>query len=180
MDAIYTFDKLKDVLLLFLIPIGGGIPAGVLLAQKYQFMWPVMILLYFISDLILACAFEPLLILFLKLAKKIPRLAKMSEIIKQAFKKTTSMYGNSTGVFALIAIAFGVDPMTGRTVAVAAGHGFVTGWMIAIAGDMLYFSLLMVSTLWLNSLLGDGTWTMLIILALMMIVPSLIKKIRQK
>lgn len=75
-------------------------------------------------------------------------------------------------------IAFGVDPMTGRSVARAAGHGFIMGWMFAIAGDMLYFGVLMVSTLWLNGILGDGTWTTIIILAAMMIVPWLIKKIR--
>ncbi len=179
MESTYTLQHLREVLLLFLIPIGGGIPAGVLLAQKYNFFWPVMMLLYFISDLILACVFEPLLMLFIKVAKNVPRLAKFSELFKAALKKTTSMYGNSTGVLALIMVAFGVDPMTGRAVAVAAGHGFVVGWMIAIAGDMLYFTLLMVSTLWLNSLLGDGTWTMIIILALMMIVPVVIKKLKK-
>ena len=53
--------------------------------------------------------------------------------------------------------------MTGRAVAVAAGHGFLAGWMIAIAGDMIYFTLLMIYTLWLKSVIRDGTWSMLII-----------------
>jgi len=47
--------------------------------------------------------------------------------------------GTGAGPFALVMIAFGVDPMTGRATALAAGHGFVTGWALAIAGDMLYF-----------------------------------------
>ncbi len=178
MNNPYTLTHLWEVLLLFLIPIGGGIPAGVLLAQKFNFYWPVMMLLYFISDLILACAFEPMLILFIRIARNVPRLARFSELFKEALKKTTAIYGNSSGVFALIMIAFGVDPMTGRAVAVAAGHGFIAGWMIAIAGDMLYFTLLMVSTIWLNGLLGDGTWTMMIILACMMIIPLLIRKFK--
>jgi hypothetical protein len=70
--------------------------------------------------------------------------------------------------------------MTGRAIAVAAGHGFLVGWMIAIAGDMIYFTLLMVSTLWLKSLIGDGTWTIFIILAFMMIVPNLIQGLHKK
>jgi hypothetical protein len=52
--------------------------------------------------------------------------------------------------------------------------------MIAIAGDMLYFLLIMSSTLWLKSVIGDGTWTMVIIFALMMILPNIIKRFQKK
>ena len=117
------------VLTLFLIPVGGGIPAGVLLARARGIGWPAMELLYFISDVL---------------------------------------------------IAFGVDPMTGRTAAHAAGHGFLSGWTLAITGDMMYFTVIMVSTLWLNSVLGDGTKTMVIILIAMFAVPELIKRWRER
>ena len=174
------FLRMWDVLVLFLIPIGGGIPGGVLLARSKGFDWPIMMILYLISDIILALVFEPVLILFIKAGKKIPSLAKISATLKQMVQKTIAYYGHSTGAFALIMISFGSDPMTGRSVAIAAGHGFVTGWMIAIAGDMIYFTLLMVSTLWLNNILGDGTITMLIILALMIVLPALIRGLRKK
>ncbi len=167
------------VLMLFLIPIGGGIPGGVLLAQKLSIAWPFMMLLYFISDVILAFAFEPLLMLFIYIGKHITFLRRLSEAFKLSVEKTIKHFGNKTGPFALIMIAFSVDPMTGRAAAVAAGHGFVGGWMIAIAGDMIYFTLLMVSTLWLNNIIGDGTWTMLIILALMFLIPTLIRRFRK-
>ena len=176
----YSVKNIWDVLVIFLIPFGGGIPAGVMLAQSKGLPWPAMMILYFISDVILACAFEPVMLLFIKYGKKYSFLNRMSEVMKITIQKTIDHYGNSSGVFALIMIAFGVDPMTGRAVAVAAGHGFIIGWMIAIAGDMIYFTLLMVSTLWLKSVLGDGTWTMLIILAMMMIMPNLFKKIQNK
>jgi hypothetical protein len=176
----HTISNLWDIFLLFLIPIGGGIPAGVLLARSRGVEWPVMMILYFISDVTLACMFEPMMILFIKYGKRFQVLARFGEIMKLTIQKTIEHYGNSSGVSALIMIAFGVDPMTGRAVAVAAGHGFLVGWMIAIAGDMMYFTLLMVSTLWLNSVLGDGTWTMLIIFALMMIMPNLFRRIQDK
>jgi hypothetical protein len=169
-----------DVLLIFLIPFGGGIPAGVMLAHSRGITWPMTMMIYFISDVILACAFEPLLLLFIKYGKRVQIFARFSEIMKFTIQKTIEHYGNSSGVFALIMIAFGVDPMTGRAVAVAAGHGFLVGWMIAIAGDMIYFTLLMVSTLWLKSVIGDGTWTMFIILALMVIIPSLFRRLQNK
>jgi hypothetical protein len=176
----YSFSNLWDVLLIFLIPFGGGIPAGVILAQSRGLPWPMMALLYFISDVILACVFEPILLLFIKYGKKFQFLARVSQVMKLTIQKTIEHYGNSSGVFALIMIAFGVDPMTGRAVAVAAGHGFLAGWMIAIAGDMIYFTLLMVSTLWLKSVIGDGTWTMLIIFGLMMIIPNLFRKFQNR
>jgi hypothetical protein len=83
------------------------------------------------------------------------------------------------GFFALIMVSFGVDPMTGRAAAVAAGHGFVTGWTLAIIGDMIYFTLMMASILYLNNLLGDGTWATVIILVVTTAVPFLIRRIRE-
>ena len=174
-----SFADMWKVLMLFLIPIGGGIPGGVLLVKSKSMAWPLMMILYLISDIILACLFEPIMLLFIVLGRRVPVLARISAVFKQVVQKTTAHYGSSAGPLALIMIAFGVDPMTGRAAAVAAGHGFVVGWIIAITGDMLYFTLLMVSTLWLNSVLGDGTWTMVIILVLMMLFPYLIRSFRR-
>lgn len=176
----HSFSNLWDVLIIFLIPFGGGIPAGVLLAKSRGIEWPITMLVYLLSDIILACAFEPALILFIKYGKQVPVLARFSEIMKLMISKTMEHYGNSSGIFALVMIAFGVDPMTGRAVAVAAGHGFLVGWMIAITGDMIYFSILMVSTLWLNNIIGDGTLTVVIIFALMMIMPNLFRRFQKK
>jgi len=169
-----------EVLVLFLIPVGGGIPAGVLLARSRNIVWPEMMFLYFISDVILACLFEPLMLAAISLGKHSHFLSKVAESLKAWTKKTATQYGASVGPFALIMIAFGADPMTGRTAALGAGHGFVTGWALAIAGDMLYFTVLMVSTLWLSQVLGDGTMVTLIILVGMMVVPILVRKIRDK
>lgn len=169
-----------EVLTIFLIPFGGGIPAGVILAKKKEIIWPIMMLLYFISDVILAIIFEPLMHLFIRLGKRNELIQKISEAFKLMINQTMQHYGNTSSIMALIMIAFGVDPMTGRAVAVAAGHGFIVGWSIAIAGDMIYFTLLMVSTLWLNNIIGDGTTTTFIIMVLMFVVPHYIKKIKNK
>jgi len=47
--------------MLFLLPVGSGIPAGVLLARANGLSWPVTAGLYFVSDVALAVAFEPVL-----------------------------------------------------------------------------------------------------------------------
>lgn len=175
-----SFSDAWKVLGVFLIPFGGGIPAGVVLARKLGMEWPLTTFLYFISDVILACLFEPLMFAVIALAQLYNSrlVANIQVAFQKSVKKAMSHYGHSTGPFALIMIAFGVDPMTGRAAAKVAGHGFIGGWMIAIAGDMIYFAVLLVSTLWLNDILGDGTWTILIILIFMMIFPILLRRIR--
>ena len=164
------------VLSLFLIPVGGGIPAGVLLARSRGIGWPAMEVLYLVSDVILACAFEPVMHLVSAAAKRVPRLARVTDALRRVTRQTTDLYGSTGGPFTLIMIAFGVDPMTGRAAAAAAGHGFVSGWTLAITGDMIYFTVIMASTLWLNSILGDGRVTTAVILVLMFVAPLLIRR----
>ncbi|MEQ1878212.1 MAG: hypothetical protein ABL958_16340 [Bdellovibrionia bacterium] len=168
------------VLMLFLIPIGGGIPGGVLLAQSRGLPWPAMLVLYLISDIILACVFEPVLRFFIFVGGKAQFMKRFNERAKKAVHLSIAHYGNRSGPLALIIIAFGVDPMSGRAAAVAAGHGFVTGWLIAITGDMFYFAVLMICTLWLKSLVGDGRVVMLVILLLMILAPILVRRLRRE
>mgnify|MGYP003331024229 CR=1 FL=1 len=71
----------------------------------------------------------------------------------------------------------GVSP---TAAAHAAGHGFLPGWAIAITGDMFYFAVLMVSTLWLNQLLGDERWTVGGMLIFMMVLPSIVRRWQER
>jgi hypothetical protein len=161
-----------EVFLLFTIPVGGGIPAGVLLGQSRALSWPILMGLYFASDVALACVFEPLMKLFIHAGKRSLFLARVREAFKKSMSKSVSSYGINPSPLSLILISFGVDPMTGRAAAKAAGHGFVAGWALAITGDMFFFTIIMASTLWLNHILGDGTWTAVIIMVAMMVIPS--------
>jgi hypothetical protein len=164
------------VLLLFCIPIGGGIPAGVLMAKSFGIAWPEMLGLYFVSDLILAVVFEPLMLVGGALLRRSAFGRRFAEAWRLSMRRTTERFGRASGPLALVLVAFGLDPMSGRTAAAAAGHGFFPGWAIAIAGDMLYFSVLMVSTLWLGSVLGDGTSTVAVVFVLMMVLPQLLQR----
>lgn len=167
-----------EVFALFAIPIGGGIPAGVLLAKSRGILWPAMTALYFISDIALACVFEPVVLLIKWASQRSPFFARLREAFKKSTEKTIARFGLHLRPLSLVMVSFGVDPMTGRTAAIAAGHGFIMGWMLAIAGDMLFFALLMVSTLCLNNLLGDGTWTAVIVMVGMTAVPVLVRRVR--
>ena len=182
---IEVFDKIRlafsggsDVLWLFLIPIGGGIPGGVVLGNKIGMSWSVMTLLYLVSDIILAVVFEPLMYLFLHLGRHSPVVTKIRFAFRETVQKTTARFGTKLGPLTLVMISFGVDPMTGRAATATAGHGFIYGWTLAITGDLFYFGLIMVSTLWLNNILGNGTAATIIILILMFAGPPLFRKVK--
>jgi hypothetical protein len=167
------------VLLLFLIPVGGGIPAGVLMAHARGIAWPVIMGLYLISDVILACLFEPLLRLLIAVGRMVPLIGRATRAVRAAVQNTAAQYGNAGGPLALVLVSFGVDPMTGRAAAAAAGHGFVPGWTIAITGDMFYFALLMTSTLCLGDVLGNDRLTIGVMLFVMLVLPAILKRWRR-
>ena len=165
------------VLMLFLLPVGGGIPAGVLLARARGLAWPLTAGLYFVSDVILALAFEPILRFFVAWGRKVPFLARLSAAMKAVVDRSTTHFGGTgAGPFTLILIAFGVDPMTGRATALAAGHGFLTGWALAILGDMLYYAVIALATLRLNAYFRDPNTTVLVVLGAMIVLPILVRR----
>lgn len=169
------------VLKLFVIPVGGGIPSGVLLAQNKGLIWPVTALLYLISDILLAVAFEPVLRVLAAIVARIPFLTRFNAAMKIAMTRSVApVAGTASGPLGLVLVAFGVDPMTGRASAMAAGHGFVTGWAIAITGDMLYFAVIAISTLQLNSYFKDPNSVVLIVLAAMLLLPMLVRYVRKR
>jgi hypothetical protein len=137
--------------------------------------------LYFVSDVILAIAFEPVLRLFVAWGGKVSFLARLSAPMKAAMARNLAHFsGTGAGPFALVMIAFGADPMTGRATAFAAGHGFVTGWTFAISGDMLYYAVIALTTLRLNSYFRDPNTTMLVVLGAMIVVPILARYFRSR
>lgn len=172
--------EMWEVFLLFTIPWGGGIPAGVLLGQKYSLGWVPLSVLYFFSDICLALVFEPLMLGFIHFTRNNLFFIRWREEMRRNTLKITQKMGRNPSPLSLVLVAFGVDPMTGRAAAQAAGHGFISGWAIAITGDMFFFGLIMISTLWLNSILGDGFWTMLIIVSAIILVPKIIEKMRSQ
>jgi hypothetical protein len=170
-----------SVLKLFVIPVGGGIPAGVMLAQANGIAWPVTAVLYLVSDILLALVFEPVLLLIARVCANVSFLARFGALLKEATSRSIAHFsGTGAGPLSLIMVAFGVDPMTGRASALAAGHGFVAGWAFAIVGDMLYFAVIAITTLRLNTYIHDPNTTMLIVLAGMLVVPVLIRRIRSR
>ena len=167
------------VLLWFLIPFGFGIPKGVLLSSAAGLTWTLTAFLYVVSDVILAFVFEPLLQRMISGGRRVPALARMGEAVKRAMARSAALYGGpGAGPFGLILISFCIDPMTGRAATVAAGHGFASGWALAIIGDTLSFLIYMAATLKLIAIVRDPNVTMLIVLGAMVLIPLAARRAR--
>ncbi|MGH3054876.1 MAG: hypothetical protein ACRDL7_07845, partial [Gaiellaceae bacterium] len=163
------------VLLLFCIPGGMGIPPGVLLGNHGGLGPIAMSVLYFASDIVLACVFEPLLVTLAALARRLPFLSRAGTAVLAAITRTMPA-GSASAPLGIALTAFGAGLPFGRALAGAAGFGLVSSWLFTIAGDMGYFGLGMASTLWFDNLLGDPRMAALAGLAVMFVVPTLIRR----
>ncbi|HVM97471.1 MAG TPA: hypothetical protein VMT89_13835 [Candidatus Acidoferrales bacterium] len=163
------------VLLLFCIPGGMGIPPGVLLGHEGGLGAILMSVLYFASDIVLAFVFEPMLIILAVLARRLPLVRRAGDAILTAITRTMPA-GSASAPLGIALTAFGAGLPFGRALAAGAGFGLVTSWFFTIAGDMVYFGLGMASTLWFDNLLGDPRTAALAGLAVMFIVPGLIRR----
>jgi hypothetical protein len=173
-------DEAWKILLLYLSPVGSGIPAGVVYAQSRGITWPAMAIVYLFSDVIFAFFFEPLMMLFIRKSKTNPKLARVREALAMS---TNQMFGHLAirpGPLTIVLITFGSVPAIGRPISYLAGHGFFAGWTLTIIGDMLYFFMIMASTIWLNGILGNGTLTAVIITVLAMVFPSAVKAVKRR
>ena len=163
------------VLLLFCIPGGMGIPPGVLLGNHGGLGPIVMTVLYFASDIVLACVFEPLLIMLAALANRLPLLSRVGAAILVGIRRTLPA-GKASAPLGVALTAFGAGLPFGRALAAAAGFGLVASWLFTIAGDMVYFGLGMASTLWFDNLLGDPRTAAFAGLIVMLVVPALVRR----
>ena len=147
-----------------------------LLAARQGIAWPVTAALYFVSDLVLAVVFEPALLVLAAVGRRLPVVARFGAAMGHAMERAAARHIGA-GPFALILVAFGVDPMTGRAAALASGHGFIRGWGIAITGDMLYYAVIAITTLQLGAYVHNPDAVMLTVLAAMILVPMMVRRI---
>jgi hypothetical protein len=167
------------VLLVFCTQIGAGIPLGVILARDAGLSPLVTASLYLISDIFLACTFEPMLLLLRWLAKRVDFVARLGNRLAKISGATGLSQGKVQGPLGLILFSFAVAPAPARAASEAAGHGFISGWTLAIIGDMIYFTLIMVSTLWVSSVFGDDRLAVGAVLVFAWLLPILLRRLRR-
>jgi hypothetical protein len=167
------------VLLLFCIPGGVGIPPGVLLGHHGGLGPIFMTVLYFVSDVVLAAVFEPMLIVLRAVAAVIPAVDRAGRGIMRFIHRTMPA-GSLAGHTGVVLTGFGAGLPFGRALASAGGYALVPGWLLTIAGDMIYYTIGMTSTLWFDGMFGDQRVAAVAGLVVMLIVPSLVRRFRSQ
>jgi hypothetical protein len=165
------------VLLLFCIPGGAGIPPGVLLGHRDGIGALPMTILYFLSDVVLAMAFEPMLRILALVGRWVPFVERIGRAVMLLIERMMPT-GGLVGPTSVMLTAFGAGLPFGRALAAGAGYGLVTGWLLTIAGDMVYYLIGMVSTLWFDGMLGDQRMAAFAGLGVMLIVPMIVRRLR--
>ena len=166
------------VFLVFVTQIGAGIPLGVLMARNAGISPVVMAGLYMASDVVLAVTMEPILALLRWLGQRVEFLGRLGNRLSRFSGAAGLQGGGVRGPLGLILFSFSVSPTAGRAASEAAGHGFVSGWTLAIIGDMFYFGLVMASTLWVSSVFGDDRLTIGAVLLGTWLLPMLVRRVR--
>ncbi|MBV9328012.1 MAG: hypothetical protein JO352_30225, partial [Chloroflexi bacterium] len=131
------------------------------------------------SDVVLAIVMEPMLILLRWMGQRVEFIGRLGNRLARLSGATGLSDGKVRGPLGLILFSFAVAPAPARAASEAAGHGFISGWTLAIIGDMLYFTMIMASTLWLSSVVGDDRFTVGAVLIGAWVLPMLIRRMRR-
>ena len=167
------------VFLVFVTQIGAGIPLGEIMGRNAGLSPAVMAALYLGSDVVLALVMEPMLAFLRWLGRRVEFLGRLGNRLARFSGAAGLQGGGVRGPLGLILFSFSVSPTAGRAASETAGHGFFSGWSLAIIGDMAYFGLIMASTLWVSSLIGDDRLTIGAVLLAAWLLPMLIRRMRR-
>ncbi len=167
------------VFLIFVLPTVVGIPLGVIMGRDAGLSPLVMASLYFASDLVLAVTAEPMLAGLRWVSRRVWLLNRLGARLARLTETTGLQEGGVRGPLGLILVSFTVNPLAGRAAAAAAGHGFFSGWALAIIGDMIYFALIMASTLWISSVFGNDRLAIGVVLIVAFLAPILLRRLRR-
>jgi hypothetical protein len=168
------------VFLIFTTQIGAGIPLGVIMARNAGLPPLLTAGLYLASDVVLAFTVEPMLAALRWLGQRVEFLGRVGNRLARFSGMAGLQSGGVRGPLGLILFSFTVAPAPARAASEAAGYGFVPGWTLAIIGDMAYFALMMVSTLWISSMFGDDRLTVGAVLLGTWLIPMVIRRLRRR
>ncbi|MBV8719733.1 MAG: hypothetical protein JOZ65_32065 [Chloroflexi bacterium] len=168
------------VFLVFATQIGAGIPIGVVMARDAGLNVLEIAGLYLASDVLLAVICEPVLMVLRWLAARVYWLAALGQRLSRLSGATGLNEGRVKGPLGLILFSFVFAPAPARAASEAAGHGPISGWTLAIIGDMAYFGVVMASTLLVIQIFGDSRLTLGPLILAAWLLPMLVQRLQRK
>jgi hypothetical protein len=167
------------VFLIFATQIGAGIPIGVIMGRDIGLSALQMAGLYLASDVVLALTCEPILVALAWLSRRVAWLSTLGSRLGRVSGATGLSDGKVKGPLGLILFSFIFAPMPARAASEAAGHGPISGWSLAIIGDMIYFGVIMASTLLVISIFGDNRMAIAPLIVGAWLLPLLVQRLRR-
>ena len=166
------------VLALFFAPVGPGIPAGVLLARHVPLAPAVTLGLYALSDVTAAFVCHPIFGLLRRHGRRVRPIRwlgrRMMAIAMVGVPKERERLGPA--LFRVGTVGFGVDVYTAGMLATALGLPRVPGWLAAIAGDLVWFALLLATSMATASIVDDDRVILLVMVVAMIAIPRLARR----
>jgi hypothetical protein len=167
------------VLALFFAPVGPGVPAGVLLARHVPLNPALTFGLYAVSDVVAALVCHPLFVLLRRHGRQVRPIRWLGRRI-QALAMVgirPAQSGRVAPALARIAtVAFGVDIYTAGMLATGLPVPRLLGWTSAIMGDLVWFALLLGTSLAAASIADDDRFIALAIVVAMIVIPRLARR----
>lgn len=162
---------------LFLLPIGPGTTAGILVGKNGG-LGPLAIAgLYFASDVVTALYLDPLIRLIARVGSRYAWARNIGEQLKAMALRTHLGSGWLGQLSGLALLSLGGGLATGAMGLSGTSLARPLGWVGVIAGDMLYFGLLLAAALGLSSVLPDDRLVFVAILALTMLAGPTVRRL---
>ena len=167
------------VLALFFAPIGPGIPAGVLLARHVPLHPLVTFGLYAVSDVVAAVVCTPVFVVLRRHGRRVRPIRWLGRhVLALAMVGVPRDVERTHPTLSRIAtIGFGVDVYTAGLLATGLGIARVPGWAAAIAGDLVWFALLLATSLAAASIADDDRFVLLVMVVVMIALPRLARRV---
>ena len=167
------------VLALFFAPVGPGVPAGVLLARHIPLHPALTFGLYALSDVLAAIVCHPIFVLLRRHGRRVRPIRWLG----RRFQSLAMMGvrapgpGNPAPALSRIAtVAFGVDVYTAGMLATGLPVSRLLGWTSAITGDLVWFALLLGTSLAAAGIADDDRFIALAMIVAMIVIPRLARR----
>lgn len=166
-----------QVLLLFLLPWGPGPAAGIVLARKVGLSIGLDIALYVLSDVITAFVLEPIV-------QQLRRRGQQSKV-GRAILSSVERLGTMTQVaegplgppMSLFVFTFATDFFTASIVSTGLTMARIIAWISIIAGDVLWFLIILLAAIGIASFLSDDRVLFVVTMVLGFALPPLIRRL---
>jgi hypothetical protein len=172
------------VFVLFWAPVGPGIPAGILLARHLSLAPVFTFGLYGLSDVLAAVVCHPIFVLLRRHGRRVRPIRWLGRrMLALAMLGVPGQRAAAAGsapaapaLFRIAMVGFGADIYTAGMLATGLGVPRIAGWASAIAGDLVWFILLLGTSIAVGIATDDDRIIGLVVIVAMILIPRIARR----